>query len=158
MGDIGDIWRERDAHRRKVKAGSQQPDKREKPHACDKCKRRFAQPEQLSQHRKDAHGIKPPKKQRTEEESETVGDFWRAVKCDIQADQLRRANNRAEGAQVLAEQDIQFTSKNDGAHLVVRAGQKQLVDFWPGTGLWIVRGTTQRCRGVRALIDFCKGA
>lgn len=28
------------------------------------------------------------------------------------------------------------------------------VDFWPGTGLWIVRGEQQRWRGVRKLLAF----
>lgn len=60
MGDIGDIWRERDAHRRAKKAGGRtQGVAQPKDHACDRCTRRFVWPEQLAQHRKDAHGIKP---------------------------------------------------------------------------------------------------
>ena len=38
-------------------------------------------------------------------------------------------------------------------HLIVLAGAKE-VDFWPGTGLWIVRGTKDKRRGVRKLIEY----
>jgi hypothetical protein len=60
MGDIGDIWRDHKAHRRAKKAGGRvQGVAQPKDHACDLCTRRFVWPEQLDQHRKDAHGIKP---------------------------------------------------------------------------------------------------
>lgn len=51
---------------------------------------------------------------------------------------------------------IQFESKNGGAHLVVSAAGL-VVDFWPGTGLWVVRGTNERRRGVRHLIKRLGG-
>lgn len=42
-------------------------------------------------------------------------------------------------------------------HLIVRA-LGQTFDFWPGTGLWQQRGTTQQHRGVHKLIERCKPA
>lgn len=44
-------------------------------------------------------------------------------------------------------------NRNLGAHLVV-TGKSCIIDFWPGTGLWIVRQQTPRKRGVRGLLDF----
>ena len=65
--------------------------------------------------------------------------------------QQRRANNRASSAERLAAAGVSFESKNDGAHLIVTAGVKR-IDFWPGTGLWIVRGESKRRYGVDALL------
>jgi len=69
------------------------------------------------------------------------------------AKQEKRADNRAQSASILARAGVIFESRNDGAHLVVLAGA-HVVDFWPGTGLWIVRGSQARKRGVRALLAF----
>ena len=60
----------------------------------------------------------------------------------------RRAANRANSARILREHDVGFTEYNDGAHLAVRG----TVDFWPGTGKWIVRATREEGRGVFALL------
>ena len=65
--------------------------------------------------------------------------------------QQRRANNRASSAERLAGAGVRFESKNDGAHLIVEATPKR-IDFWPGTGLWIVRGDPRRRYGVQKLI------
>lgn len=51
----------------------------------------------------------------------------------------RRAGNRENSAKILAENGVGFESKNIGAHLIVK-GPSITVDFWPGTGKWIVRG------------------
>jgi hypothetical protein len=82
-----------------------------------------------------------------------VGDFWRDVNA---ARQEKRRSNRTGSPQLLTEAGIPFESKNGGAHLIVRANGA-VIDFWPGTGLWIVRGSTQRHGGVRSLIALCKG-
>lgn len=66
--------------------------------------------------------------------------------------QEKRASNREASAAMLIEAGIQFESKNDGAHLIVA----DKYDFWPGTGLWMERGKTQRSRGVRGLIKRIK--
>ena len=42
-----------------------------------------------------------------------------------------------------------------GAHLIVQAGA-HTIDFWPSTGLWMVRKQKTRHGGVRKLIQFIK--
>jgi hypothetical protein len=86
-------------------------------------------------------------------DDDDIGAFWRDVKA---ASQAKRADNRKSSPELLKEAGIAFDAKNDGAHLVVQA-KGHLIDFWPGTGLWIKRGTTQRHGGVRKLIKFCIG-
>lgn len=65
--------------------------------------------------------------------------------------QLKRKANRASSAEILASRGIAFTSHNVGAHLVVQHAGRTF-DFWPGTGKWIERGTTQYRRGVFPLL------
>lgn len=67
--------------------------------------------------------------------------------------QEKRASNREDSAAILSRAGVVFESKNLGAHLIVLAGAK-VVDFWPGTGLWIVRGDKQQRRGVRKLVEY----
>jgi hypothetical protein len=51
----------------------------------------------------------------------------------------KKAGNRASSTALLQERGVQFESKNDGVHLIVR-GNGAVVDFWPSTGKFIVRG------------------
>lgn len=69
------------------------------------------------------------------------------------ARQEKRASNRDQSAVILQRAGVIFEEKNLGSHLIVLGGAKT-IDFWPGTGLWIVRGTMQKRRGVRKLIQF----
>lgn len=66
--------------------------------------------------------------------------------------QTRRANNRLSSPDRLREAGIRFVGKSEGVHLIVDGR----VDFWPGTGLWIVRNSTHgfRGRGVFSLIEW----
>ncbi|MCU7372813.1 hypothetical protein PEC18_18605 [Paucibacter sp. O1-1] len=84
-------------------------------------------------------------------DDDSMGDFWRDVKA---ARQEKRADNRAASAELLRKAGIQFETKNGGAHLIVSAVGK-VIDFWPGTGRWIVRGCARPNYGVRRLIDGC---
>ncbi len=79
-----------------------------------------------------------------------LGDTFNALREDSKA---KRANNRASSAELLRKAGIAFESRNGGAHLIV-SDARVIVDFWPGTGLWISRGGTRRGRGVRKLIRF----
>lgn len=81
----------------------------------------------------------------------SMGDFWRDVKA---ARQAKRASNRQTSAQILQAKGIAFEARNDGAHLIVQA-LGRTIDFWPGTGLWMVRGQPKRYYGVRRLVDSC---
>ena len=83
-----------------------------------------------------------------------IGDDFAAIK---KIQQEKRADNRAQSADILRAAGIAFTSNNDGAHLIVTAGHA-VVDFWPGTGLWIVRGNATQKRGVRNLLKHISKA
>ncbi len=78
-------------------------------------------------------------------------ELWEAHK---QASQTKRANNRANSATALREANICYETKNGGAHLIVKH-DGVVVDFWPGTGKWIVRGG-KTGRGVFKLLDLLK--
>ena len=78
------------------------------------------------------------------------GEFWRDVH---DARKEKRAANRDDSAALLRDAGIEHLSKNGGAHLIVR-GRTGTADFWPGTGLWRLRGSTQQHRGVRKLIKL----
>jgi len=82
-----------------------------------------------------------------------VSEVVEAFRAMAALSQQKRAANRAAAPNLLTQAGVQFTSNNLGAHLVVVAGAF-VVDFWPGTGLWIVRGAAARRRGVFGLLDF----
>lgn len=86
-----------------------------------------------------------------------MGDYWRDVKPALkELSRRKRAGNREASAKNLTEAGIAFEAKNDNAHLIVTAAG-MVVDFWPGTGLWVVRGTNERRRGVHHLINRLGG-
>jgi hypothetical protein len=55
----------------------------------------------------------------------------------------------------LAQQGITYVSKNEGRHLIVTSPRGTVIDFWPGTKLWIVRGSTEQNKGLDDLLKFC---
>ncbi len=72
----------------------------------------------------------------------------------------RRARNRANGLAVLRTLGVHITSRNKGAHLIVRKGKGVVIDYYPGTGLWKVRTgfvkgfTSKEGRGIASLKDY----
>jgi hypothetical protein len=82
------------------------------------------------------------------------GEFWRDVKA---ASQAKRASNRQSSADMLKAAGVAFVEANAGAHLIVQT-QAGLIDFWPGTGLWIWRGRKERHGGVRKLLAAVRTA
>ena len=66
--------------------------------------------------------------------------------------QEKRADNREQSAEYLAQRGIPFVEKNGGAHLIVE-GNECFIDFWPGTGKWIARNGNKGF-GVRNLVNF----
>lgn len=70
--------------------------------------------------------------------------------------QQRRARNRDFSPKILAEAGLRYDERNGGAHLIVYVKGKPKVDFWPGTGLWMIRGSQKKARGVRELIARCR--
>jgi hypothetical protein len=81
-----------------------------------------------------------------------MGDTGDEFRMNKAVSQQRRADNRENSTYLLGDAGIEFVSKNEGAHLIV----EQRIDFWPGTGLWIVRATQHRDRGVKKLIAYVK--
>lgn len=83
-----------------------------------------------------------------------MGDDFRTFK-EFKRERKEDAYRRARPEERLREAGISYTEHNNGTHLVVPT-DGTLVDFWPTTGRWIVRGGT--CGfGVKALIAFVKG-
>lgn len=60
--------------------------------------------------------------------------------------QEKRAVNRDSSAEVLRAKGVDFTTNNEGF------ADNLTVDFWPGTGKWIVRGGKKAGRGVFNLL------
>lgn len=79
-----------------------------------------------------------------------IGAMWREHKAERA---IKRAKNRDDSVRMLREAGIVFESNNGGAHVVINH-DRRLIDFWPGTGLWIVRGADKRRRGVALLLKF----
>ena len=67
----------------------------------------------------------------------------------------KRASNTEHSTSLLQRAGVVFSSPNGGTHLIVLAGLN-IVDFWPATGLWVIRKvkTNARRRGVQKLIEF----
>jgi len=68
---------------------------------------------------------------------------WRDAK---ERSTAKRAHNREASVGVLVGASIAFELNNGGAHLIV-SHTGRVVDFWPGTGLWIARGIKADGRG-----------
>lgn len=66
----------------------------------------------------------------------------------------KRSSNREKSADLLKNSGINFERKNYGNHLIILTEPK--IDFYPGTGLWKVRGVNKKRRGVLSLLKFIK--
>ena len=82
-----------------------------------------------------------------------MGDIFNDLR---EATRQRRASNTTNSAAMLQAAGVVFHSSNGGAHLIVQAGAAHTIDFWPSTGLWMVRKQKTRHGGVRKLIQFIK--
>lgn len=69
--------------------------------------------------------------------------------------QEKRRSNLASSTRLLEHNGIPFTVHNGGIHLVLTKGD-QTIDFWPSTGLWWIRGTSNKRRGVKRLMAYIK--
>ena len=63
-----------------------------------------------------------------------------------------RYMNTVTYTEMLKQFEIEFESKNYGAHLIVEGK----FDFWPSTGLFINRTTKERGRGIFNLFKIIK--
>ncbi len=80
-----------------------------------------------------------------------MGDWADAMKALKQANAEYRSEMRADAVTTLTALGVSFDTKNNGAHLIVRHGGK-VVDFWPGTERWRVRGQTRYAFGIDKLL------
>lgn len=79
-----------------------------------------------------------------------MGSLYREWK---EAKQEKRALNRKYSRNLLVERGIRVDSHADGVHLVIyHPDNTRVWDFWPGTGLWKLRGTQKSGRGVFNLL------
>jgi hypothetical protein len=76
---------------------------------------------------------------------------WREKK------QKKKRSNMAASTAMLTGAGVSFQSHNSGVHLVLSKGE-ELIDFWPSTGLWWIRGTSNKRRGIQKLIQHMKRA
>ena len=83
-----------------------------------------------------------------------MGDYFRDMK---EASKTQRELNRNNALKVLQENDINFLTKNNGAHLIVsNSDNTEIIDYWPGTGKWISRGTCKKHHGLKELVGYIK--
>lgn len=69
--------------------------------------------------------------------------------------QEKRRSNTAYSTNMLRESGIAFETHNGGIHLVLTKND-QVIDYWPSTGLWWIRGTRNKRRGIARLITYMK--
>lgn len=69
--------------------------------------------------------------------------------------QAKKRSNLAASTRLLEHNGIAFTVHNNGIHLVLAKGI-EIIDFWPSSGLWWIRGTSNKRRGVKRLIAYMK--
>lgn len=79
-------------------------------------------------------------------------EMWRALK---KHGQEKRASNLTNSLQLLIDAKIKYTSRNGGVHCMVECATG-IIDFWPGTGKFIQRGTKKQGRGVRAVLELAR--
>lgn len=60
--------------------------------------------------------------------------------------QKKRQSNLGNSTQILKDNSIEFESKNNGVHLIVKGAGKTF-DFFPSTGLFILRGINNKVKG-----------
>lgn len=70
----------------------------------------------------------------------------------------KRMSNREASATILDNLGVVYETNNQGVHLKIMDAvtQECVVDFWPGTGLWHIRKSGCRNRGVQKLVDYLR--
>lgn len=86
-----------------------------------------------------------------------MGDYWRDVKDHLKdRGTKKRADNTKWSTNHLQNLGIEFESKNNSVHLVIKHNGK-IVDFWPSTGRFICRSGKMDdidSRGIERLIKY----
>lgn len=84
------------------------------------------------------------------DDDDDVSAMWREHKA---ADAERRRERREAAPKELRAAGIRFDSRNGGAHLILST--TPIIDFWPGTTQWTIRGSFKPRYGLKKLIDYC---
>ena len=66
----------------------------------------------------------------------------------------KTAYNRKWSSKYLLDHNVNFKTSNNGAHLIIE-NEKGVINFWPGTGLFMSKGLSGR--GVRNLVLIIQG-
>lgn len=89
-------------------------------------------------------------------DDDSLAEYWRDVR-EFRRDKKR--SNAVSSAERLREAGVAFEQLNHGSHFVVRHNGL-VVDFWPTTGVFIVRdldpAARRRGRGVFNLLDLLR--
>lgn len=81
-----------------------------------------------------------------------MGDTFNALK---EESRNRRKRYRDYAPGILTDAGVNFKIFNAGAHIIIMSkDSRPIIDFWPGTGLFINRKTRVRGRGIKNLIKL----
>lgn len=82
----------------------------------------------------------------------TLSETYKSM---LKYSQERRSSYRDFAPGYLIENGIDFSTHNNGVHLMVNCGSSGIIDFCPGTGKWIERGG-KTGRGIKNLVKYIK--
>ena len=68
---------------------------------------------------------------------------------------MRKQTDRQYALALLKKHNIDYKVKNGGSHLVVK-GNGKVIDFWPTTQRFVIRGQEEHYHGVALLIKLIK--
>ena len=77
-------------------------------------------------------------------------EYWRNYHQD---NQVKRQQNKEYSTDLLIQAGVTFREYNNGLQLVIYH-EEDTIDFYPSTGLWIVRKKHYQRRGVQKLLRY----
>ena len=79
-----------------------------------------------------------------------IAEIYKALK---EHNKEKKQQNKKSSIALLDKIKVQYTTNNDGIHLIVQSG-RGIIDFWPTTGKFIARRTKYTGRGVNNMIKY----
>jgi len=79
-----------------------------------------------------------------------IGETFKILK---EIGRAKKAYNLTESTALLDQLGIEYTSKNDGIHLIITS-KDGFIDFWPSTGKYYDRMNEKHGRGVFRLLKL----
>lgn len=80
-----------------------------------------------------------------------LGEIYKAHK-EFTKD--KKLSNKESSTLLLDNYYVDYTSHNNGLHLIITTPKSTLIDFWPTTGKFIPRSTNNAQRGVLNLLNY----